>query len=58
MVYAILGLPRAGKTTPLAACAKKALAGKRFLNLRSDYKLVCTLKIESREYMLIIRPKI
>lgn len=40
MIYAILGLPRAGKTTTLAACAKKALAGKRFLNLRSDYKHV------------------
>ena len=38
MIYAILGLPRAGKTTTLACIAWHALRGKAFLNLRSDYK--------------------
>ena len=38
LIYAILGLPRAGKTTTLACIACHALRGKAFLNLRSDYK--------------------
>lgn len=38
MIYAILGLPRSGKTTTLACIADHALRGKPFLNLRSDYK--------------------
>lgn len=40
MVYAILGLPRSGKTTTLACIAYHALQHKSFLNFRSDYKRV------------------
>lgn len=37
MIYAILGLPRAGKTTTLAAIAQHALNHKKFLNFKSNY---------------------
>lgn len=40
MIYAIVGLPRAGKTTTLAAIAQHALKGKSFLGLSKGYKHV------------------
>lgn len=40
MIYAIVGLPRAGKTTTLACAAQKAINHKPFLHLKTDYKQV------------------
>lgn len=40
MIYAIVGLPRAGKTTTLAAAAQHALNHKKFLDLDTNYKNV------------------